>query len=308
MESSPSEQILYNKTTKRFTQAGHFYINSYFIETRYPTNNQFAAIEKHTGCPVSTLRRKFGRMRKQFPLLTYVPLRIINTINFLNTITMEEAIALKTQILDANTYEFLINPKHVNEKITINEISSFTSNKIHDGKYLKDFMSCLIKSDNFNHSSKHDSFINITPACTTWSSIKESAKNFCTSHSINKLRIPIHYICLRARLPILPSTLLEGNVRISRLCSTNGCIREEHIVMENTSISTGREHCGGIIVVLRPYGPTASKRILKIQPCEHGVQHVDGDSLNFSCRKMQVSILDEIAIAYLDSLYKTCSS
>ncbi len=74
-------------------------------------------------------------------------------------------------------------------------------------------MSCLIKPDNLNHPSQQDSFINITPACTAWSSVKESAKEFCTSHSIKKLCIPHHYICLRAHLPKFPPELSTGDVQ-----------------------------------------------------------------------------------------------
>jgi hypothetical protein len=77
-------------------------------------------------------------------------------------------------------------------------------------------------------------------------------------------------------------------------------------VIEKTSISTGRQNCGGILLVLQPYGPTTSKHIVKIEPCKHGLEHpdADGDFLRFSCRKIQVTIMDEISMAFFDNLRK----
>ncbi len=74
-------------------------------------------------------------------------------------------------------------------------------------------MSCLIKSNNLTHPSQQDSFINITPACTRWPSVKKSAKKFCTSLSLKKLPVPHHYICLRARKSTLPTELSTGDMQ-----------------------------------------------------------------------------------------------
>ena len=73
-------------------------------------------------------------MRKEFPTTTYGHSRISNVINFLNRITMDEAIALKAQFMPTLTYEPFINRKHVDEDITIDEISSFTSREKLDGE------------------------------------------------------------------------------------------------------------------------------------------------------------------------------
>jgi hypothetical protein len=96
---------------------------------------------------------------------------------------------------------------------------------------------------------------------------------------------------------------------VSRLCSTSGCIRDDHVVIESTSISASRLNCPGIIVVLRPYGSTTAKRVFKIQACDHGTKHPDagGDFLRYSCRNIQVMIMDEVSMAYLDNIHNNNS-
>jgi hypothetical protein len=66
MASSLPEQILYNTTTKRFTEAGIRYIHSYFAKTPRPTINQLTAIEEHTGCSISTLKVCIKPISKNF--------------------------------------------------------------------------------------------------------------------------------------------------------------------------------------------------------------------------------------------------
>ena len=56
MESSLPKQILYDTTTKCLTEAGDLYINSYFMDTPFPSNNELTQIVKYTGCPLSTLK------------------------------------------------------------------------------------------------------------------------------------------------------------------------------------------------------------------------------------------------------------
>ena len=73
-------------------------------------------------------------MLQKLPTSTYGHSRISNMIDFLNTITMDEAIALKAQFMPTHTYELFINPTHVDDDITIDEISSFTGREMHDGK------------------------------------------------------------------------------------------------------------------------------------------------------------------------------
>jgi hypothetical protein len=73
-------------------------------------------------------------MRQKFPTTTYGHSRISNVIDFLNTITMDEAITLKAQFMPTLTYELFINRKHVDEDIIIDEISSFTSREKFDGE------------------------------------------------------------------------------------------------------------------------------------------------------------------------------
>jgi hypothetical protein len=55
-------------------------------------------------------------------------------IDFLNTITIDEAIKLKAQFMPTHTYVPFINRKHVDEDITIDEISSFTGREMRDGE------------------------------------------------------------------------------------------------------------------------------------------------------------------------------
>jgi len=70
-------------------------------------------------------------------------------------------------------------------------------------------MTCLVPANHFNHPSEHFSIINITSA---GSSVQESAMKGVALESMNKLYIPHHYICLRARLPTFPSALSEDGV------------------------------------------------------------------------------------------------
>jgi hypothetical protein len=77
------------------------------------------------------------------------------------------------------------------------------------GKFLQDFMTCLVPANHLNHPSEHFSIINIVPEC---SSVQESAMEGVALESMNKLYIPHHYICLRARLPTFPSALSEDGV------------------------------------------------------------------------------------------------
>jgi hypothetical protein len=56
MESSLPEHILYDRTTKCLTEVGQLYINSYFMDTPVPSNDELILIGKYTGCPVSTLK------------------------------------------------------------------------------------------------------------------------------------------------------------------------------------------------------------------------------------------------------------
>jgi hypothetical protein len=67
-------------------------------------------------------------------------------------------------------------------------------------------MTCLVPANHLNHPSEHFCIINITTDC---SSVQESAMEGCTLQTINKLYIPHHYICLRARLPTFPLALSE---------------------------------------------------------------------------------------------------
>jgi hypothetical protein len=61
-------------------------------------------------------------------------LRISNALDFLNMITMEQAMALKAKFLTPGAYERFINPEHIDSDINSHEISSFTSKKIHNGE------------------------------------------------------------------------------------------------------------------------------------------------------------------------------
>ncbi len=175
-------------------------------------------------------------------------------------------------------------------------------------------MTCLVPA---NHPSEHFSIINIT---STDSSVQESAMEGGSLDSMNKLYIPYHYICLRARLPTFPAALshdgLHGeclidvttihiyselSILVSRLCSTNGCIRDDHVVIESASISGSRQHCDGLIISLAPYGLTTAKHVIQIHECNHGAKHpyAGGDFLRYSCRKIRVVLLDGVAMAYL---------
>jgi hypothetical protein len=51
-------------------------------------------------------------MRKEFPTTTSGHSRISNVIDFLNTITMDEAIKLKAQFMPTHTYVPFINRTH----------------------------------------------------------------------------------------------------------------------------------------------------------------------------------------------------
>jgi len=73
-------------------------------------------------------------MRKECPTTTYGHSRISNVIDFLNTITMDEAITLKAQFMPTHTYVPFIDPKHFFQKPFIHEISSFTGRNMLDGE------------------------------------------------------------------------------------------------------------------------------------------------------------------------------
>ncbi len=73
-----------------------------------------------------------------------------------------------------------------------------------EGKFLTDFMTCVVPANHLNHPSEHFSIINIT---STDSSVQESAMEGDSLESMNKLYIPHHYICLRARLSRFPAAL-----------------------------------------------------------------------------------------------------
>jgi hypothetical protein len=73
-------------------------------------------------------------MRRKLPTSSYGHSRIITMIDFLNTITMDEAIALKAQFMPSRTYERFINSTHIDGEITIDEIASFIGRDMHDGE------------------------------------------------------------------------------------------------------------------------------------------------------------------------------
>jgi len=73
-------------------------------------------------------------MHKEFPTTTYGHSRISNVIDFLNTITIDEAITLKTQFMPTHTYVPFINRTHFYEDTFIDEISSFTGREMLDGE------------------------------------------------------------------------------------------------------------------------------------------------------------------------------
>jgi len=43
---------------------------------------------------------------------------------------------------------------------------------------------------------------------------------------------------------------------------------------------------------------------MKIEPCDHAADHPDahGDLLRYSCRRMRVALLDEVAMAFLRNI------
>jgi hypothetical protein len=59
---------------------------------------------------------------------------VSTAIEFLNNISNDQAAELDKKMIPMNRYKYLINPAHVNKKITPEEIISFTSETSQDGK------------------------------------------------------------------------------------------------------------------------------------------------------------------------------
>jgi hypothetical protein len=60
------------------------------------------------------------------------------TIQLLNEFSTSQIAALRAHILSKGDYKLRINPKNVDEDITPEEISSFTSTTVEDGKLFYD--------------------------------------------------------------------------------------------------------------------------------------------------------------------------
>ncbi|CAF4149563.1 unnamed protein product, partial [Rotaria sordida] len=140
---------MYDTRTGRFTMYGRNYLRSFYAETPSPSDNQLNKMAEQIGCPKLKLQSKFISMRQ------YDKTKVKNTTNsndqpnssqpllpqsspvqtpeisipiqFLNNISTAQAIALRDKILSKPQHKLLINPKHVDEEIKPEEISTFTS-------------------------------------------------------------------------------------------------------------------------------------------------------------------------------------
>ncbi|CAF1246759.1 unnamed protein product [Rotaria sordida] len=164
---------MYDTRTGRFTMYGRNYLRSFYAETPSPSDNQLNKMAEQIGCPklklqvnkiifetfvamILVFKSKFISMRQ------YDKTKVKNTTNsndqpnssqpllpqsspvqtpeisipiqFLNNISTAQAIALRDKILSKPQHKLLINPKHVDEEIKPEEISTFTSVASTDGK------------------------------------------------------------------------------------------------------------------------------------------------------------------------------
>jgi hypothetical protein len=162
MAASLPEQVLYDTTKRRFTEAGLIYIDEYFAKTPSPTSAQYNELEKLTGCSKKTLQvskdslkmapdelvffqKKFRNLRYQNkgklsestvkkPSIKQRP-EYTNVTDFLNSICKNQAKNLKAEILALAPYARLINPRNIiDSEITADELSSLTNKGIYDGK------------------------------------------------------------------------------------------------------------------------------------------------------------------------------
>jgi hypothetical protein len=85
---------------------------------------------------------------------------------------------------------------------------------------------------------------------------------------------------------------------VSHLCDTLKCLRLEHIIDEPVDVNLSRQKCAGMVIGIR------DNSITDMAPCRHGVEACDlnGDSYEFSCRKLRAIFHFPRACAYMDSL------
>jgi hypothetical protein len=81
-------------------------------------------------------------------------------------------------------------------------------------------------------------------------------------------------------------------------------VRPSHLILERWEDNNRRKSCGGVVLVLKNKDPSKPKKIVQIDPCIHGIDHpaANGNFLKYSCRKLQVLIIDEAAMEYYETL------
>ncbi|CAF1475867.1 unnamed protein product [Rotaria sordida] len=155
MASSFPSRPVYDQTSNEFTAVGLHFLRSYFARNPRPNDNELKELEKQCGCEIRKLRGSFASMRQYdkrkqekkansndttttahaWSLESLPPEspELSTAIEFLNTISRDQAGDFFKKIKTKGGYKLLMNPKHVGVEIPVEEIGLLSSVTPEDG-------------------------------------------------------------------------------------------------------------------------------------------------------------------------------
>ncbi|CAF1423497.1 unnamed protein product [Adineta steineri] len=99
----------------------------------------------------------------------------------------------------------------------------------------------------------------------------------------------------------MPALVVSGTkTTVSHLCDTTGCLRPEHIIDESFTKNVSRQRCAGMGLTIDGNIDTNTG----MAPYRHGIEDcgLDGDLLEFTCRKIRAVFHSPKARAFIKSL------
>jgi hypothetical protein len=186
------------------------------------------------------------------------------------------------------------------------------------GAHFVKWISCFTTEEDFLSPPIKAPYVTLCNNGELWPSVRKNINAICKKTNKRQISILKHHIVLRTKedqLPRLSTSGLTGKIAIfhifclirlllaSHLCDTNGCLSKDHIIKEAFAINEQRARCGGIILTIRPATRTSPAHIIKATPCKHGENNKpNGDSFEFSCRRIKLCYLDLISLDFLDKI------
>jgi hypothetical protein len=149
-------------------------------------------------------------------------------IKFLNSISHAQAKALIKKAFSTRRFQSFVNPKHVDDEITLEELDTFTSVTPEDGKHLyeylfvvnnllligkffKKWISCKVLVTSLQTSVNMYSAIDLSVNDETYECVRSELKQFCSERSIRRIII-LSYVIYYQSLFLPVGLQREGEV------------------------------------------------------------------------------------------------